>query len=122
MARLDGLLGRTYDRRLYNCAHFASEAWKLETGEDLLHLLTPLMDGADRAAARALGLLFRSVEGPRAAGVRALVVMRRPRSASHVGVYLRGRVLHLHENGPEFLPPDVATRGFTDATYYIRRA
>lgn len=118
---LDALMGREYDRHRYNCAHFAAEVWRLETGEELLPLLTPLMDPRAPRVPRELGLMFRSHDGVPGRGVRAIVVMRRAGSASHVGVFLRGRVLHLHERGPEFLPPAVASRGFETVTYYVRR-
>lgn len=118
---LDSLMERRYDRVRYNCAHFAADVWRLETGEELLPLLAPIMDQRAPRVPRELGLLFRSHDGRPDDRTRALVVMRRAGSASHVGVFLRGRVLHLHERGPEFLPPHVATRGFETVSYYTRR-
>ena len=113
-------MGRTYNRQRYNCAHFAADVWQSETGEDLLHLLTPLMSRRP-SVPRELGELFRRHPGRPDRRTCALAVMRRPGSASHVGVYLRGRVFHLHERGAEALPPDVASRGFDEVAYYVRR-
>lgn len=103
----------------YNCLHFARDVWLAETGEDLEERLSGLLGSAaegrraarhrpDRSAMRRLD----APEDP------CLVLMRRPRSQPHAGVYLRGRVLHLTERGAEFHEPGVAARGFSKLEYY----
>jgi hypothetical protein len=44
--------------------------------------------------------------------------MQRPKTPPHIGVFLRGKVLHLKESGAEFQPLDVASFGFTKMGFY----
>jgi hypothetical protein len=101
----------------YDCAAFAAEVYLAETGID-----------ADRAApgllrAQFAGKIprttrrgFREISAPTAL---CFVIMRRPRSPLHVGIFIRGRVLHLKQNGVEYQPLHVATRTFTKVQFAV---
>lgn len=113
---VDGFLDRRYDRKTYDCLHFTRDVWMAATGEDLGDSLATLLErGPARKLARAHRRLFQRLDRPEDP---CLVLMRRPRTAPHAGVYIRGRVLHLWDGGAEFMPPEVASRGFTTVGYY----
>lgn len=113
---LDQFFSRTYDRNKYNCGHFASEVWKHETNEDISGALTGiLVPMPERKAELTARRSFRSLPVPVSP---CLVLMRRNGCVPHVGVYLRGRVLHITERGVQFQPLDIATVGFKVIGFY----
>lgn len=99
-------MGRRHRGPEYSCLHFAAEAWALLTGEDLVERL---------GAGLRSGSRFERLARPSSP---CLVLMRRPRAPSHVGVYLRGSVAHLTERGVRLEHPDIATLGYSEVRYY----
>jgi cell wall-associated NlpC family hydrolase len=99
---LGDLIHKQFDLRNYNCYHFARDVWRHVTGKELpgvacprtlLHaheIVTTYTDplDADRP-------MFRELYGAKSP---CIAVFSR-RGASHVGVYLDGRVLHLGVSG-----------------------
>lgn len=113
---LDSFFDRRYNRQTYNCAHFVCDVWRSLTGRDIgTELEGFLKPPKERWTDPALRRKFRKLEKPESP---CLVVMQRLRSVPHVGVYVRGKVIHLHESGVEFLPLEVATRGFNKLGFY----
>lgn len=113
---VDRFLNRTYHRDEYNCAHFAAEVWAYETGDDIGAALTGfLAPMRDRQADWSLRRDLRALAFPVSP---CLVLMRRPRTTPHVGVYLRDRVLHITESGVVFQPLEIATLGFKVVGFY----
>lgn len=113
---LDSFFERQYNRDTYNCAHFACDVWERLTGQDIREELVGfLQPPKGRYTDPALRRKFKKLEAPESP---CLVLMQRPKSVPHAGVYVRGMVIHIHERGVEFLPPEVATRGFTRIGYY----
>lgn len=113
----DDLMSRPYDERAWNCAHFAAEVWRRETGEEIVDLLTPATRPGGRIP-RVLGSLFeRSAQAPRL----ALAVLRRKRERPHLGILVRGRLVHLRPTGVESMAPEIAVLGYDSVTYYVRR-
>jgi hypothetical protein len=109
--RVDAFLDRRR-RKGYDCLNFTTEVWLALTGEDLrgrLHELT--------GPGRRVGSAPRRFEKLACPQDPCLVVMHGRLGNPHIGVYLRGRVLHLL-NYPEFTQLEVATRGFTRVSYY----
>lgn len=113
---VDKLLGKTYNRDAYNCVHFLVDAWRHLVGQDLSARLAGfLRPAAARGVVAPARHDFARLDAPCSP---CIVLMHRPRSAPHVGMYYRGRVLHIHEHGVEYQPIDVASRGFTKLRYY----
>ena len=109
MQSIDFYLGK-FKRPGYNCLDFATEVWLDATGEDLHErlqgLYVPRQDRHIHSSHLRAFERFASPVEP------CLVLMHRRRVEPHLGVYLRQKVLHLGPYGVEFLPLDVASRGF----------
>jgi len=113
---IDAFFHRKYNRETYNCAHFVSDVWENLTGEGISHKLGGLLrPPKTRQASFALRREFKRLEAPESP---CIVLMQRHGSAPHVGIFVRGRVLHIHEMGVEFQPIDVASRGFEKIGFY----
>lgn len=114
---LDDLFWKQYDRQNYNCAHFARDVWQIETGADITETLSGfLLPPGERKVDPGLRRKFKRLSKPVSP---CIVLMHRPKSVPHVGVYLRGKVIHLHEKGVEFVSMDIATRGFKKMGFYV---
>lgn len=100
---VDPYFARTFHRETYNCLHFARDVWRDATGEDL--------DTRLHGLRRRLKRIERPTDP-------CLVLMQRPNSQPHVGIFIRRSVLHITELGVEFQPVDVASRGFKTVRYY----
>ncbi len=114
MPTIDHLLEREYDRKTYNCRHFAAEAWELLTGDTRLHDIdeTDLQAGQLRTLFRA----YRRVDGP--TDTPTIVLMENLRGELHIGVCRRRRLLHLGEDGALNLPFDASLYTYRNFRFY----
>jgi hypothetical protein len=114
---VDQFMTRQYDRKNYNCLHFASDVWETLFGVNLRAHLDGLISGA--IAARKVGMphrhAFKRMAGPADPGI---VIFRHPQMTPHVGVCLSGKVLHLTPRGVQFISESVAGYAFKSRTYY----
>lgn len=113
---IDNFLDRRYNRRSYNCAHFVADVWEAETGEPIREALDgflapPRARRVDWSQRRH----FTRLEAPRSP---CLVLMDRPKSTPHVGMFLRGRVAHIQPVGVQFMPLDIVTLGYKTVRFY----
>lgn len=114
---VDIYLNRTFDRSKYNCLDFVREVWLDLKGIDLaIPLQAVFGPPAVRTPTRKMFREFQKISTPQSP---CLVLMERPHAAPHIGIFIRGRVLHLSELGVEFQPIDVASRAFTSVRYYV---
>lgn len=113
---VDKFLNKSYDASKYNCAHLVAEAWKDETGVDIAHTLAGfLLPPADRRVILSECRHFTPIPAPVSP---CIVLMQQRRRAPHVGIFLRGRVLHIKRSGVEFQPLDVVKIGFSRVRFY----
>lgn len=114
---IDEFFFRRFNPQTYNCTHFTAEVWAQLTGDDLAHKLGRLLtDALDvRQLTRGIVRNFSRLDAP---VDPCLIVMQRARSAPHIGVYVRGKVLHIHDRGVEYQPVDVASRCFQTVTFF----
>jgi hypothetical protein len=114
---VDKFLHLRYDERNYNCAHFFCDAWEELVGfsvrEALQGFLAPPSER--RAELGTIKRAFTRLDGPRSP---CLVLMDRPHTAPHVGLFYEGRVLHILESGVQYMPVHIATFGFRLVRYY----
>lgn len=114
---IDKFLDRVYIEDKYNCFDFVREVWQDLTGIDIGGLQTPKMDRRglkgdwDYTAAK-----WVRIDAPKDPCV---VLFMRARAIPHVGVYIRGKVLHLPKgSNVRFEDLSVASLGFTRLSYY----
>lgn len=100
----------------YNCLHFSSDVWEMLTGVSIREQLTVFL--ADHTAQRARRDVVRQFEELISPEDPCLAVMQRPRGVPHVGIYVRGKIFHIHETGVEYQPVKVAMRGFKVVRFY----
>lgn len=105
---LDDYLAKEHRGVDYNCLHFAREAWRDLTGEDL--------PATELRITKKVVKSFKRLDNP---VDPCVVLMRRKFATPHIGIYYRGKVLHLRESGAEFFPLPVATLGFTTVRFYL---
>lgn len=113
---IDPFFSRVYNADTYNCAHFASELWQALTGEDIAWKLGGLLSPFDQRTVRPR--MFRDFTRLAQPESPCLVIMVRPRTPSHVGVYYEGRVAHITGIGVHYQPVDVASMCFQVVRYY----
>lgn len=116
----DDYLMRRFDLRAYNCWHLVRDVWRDMTDVDLGDLTpssleTPALVGAARDASD--GPEFVQVERQRT----CIVLFERPGTMPHVGIMLRGRVLHLRPDGVRYQLLEAAQLGFRSVTFYWPR-
>ena len=103
----------------YNCAHFVADAWEAEglgnIRETLEGFLYPVGKRRVEPSKRSHVIKLDKPVSP------CLVLFRRKLSEPHVGLYIRGRVLHLTDSGPIRQLPDIASMGYQKTRYYAIR-
>ena len=103
----------------YNCAHFVADVWEQETGEDIRPILTGFLTTKDKRTAKP-NLIhdLKRIDGPASP---CIVLFRRARATPHVGIFLRGRVLHLTDKGPIRQLLALARIGYSSVRFYAPR-
>lgn len=105
---VDKWLNKVYRDDKYTCSDFTREVWLDLTGIDIAPALQGLLQAHDgRGLRKAHVAHFKVLAGP---CDPCLVVMQRPRSPVHIGVYLRGKILQITERGVEFRTVAIATQ------------
>ncbi|CAB3959608.1 hypothetical protein [Achromobacter piechaudii] len=111
---IDFLLCRVYDRKTYNCLHFAADAWEHLTGDRRLREVKE-----DELAAGRLSALFRSmhkITGPSV--LPSIALMETLQGEAHIAVCVRGRLLHINESGASFFPVEAQTALYRNMRFY----
>lgn len=113
---IDHLFNRVYDINTYNCVHFLCEAWKHVTGQNLSHRLEGFLQPASaRVFKKSEIKQLTKLEGP---ADPCIVVLHKPRHSPHVGMFLRGKVLHISALGVQYQPLHVVQIGFNRVSFY----
>jgi len=112
----DQYFGRKYGRRSYNCARFAADVWRDLTGQDLSKELAGTMAGRGEAKAAVSDMRrFKRLPAP---VDPCLVLFQFHRESPHVGVFTRGKVLHITAKGVQFQPVCAVGIGAKRVGYY----
>lgn len=113
---VDVYLDRTYDRKHYNCGHFVADVWFDLTGDDISEAISGLVAPTGKGRANLAQLrAFKRITKPESP---CIALLSPPRGQTHVGIYLRGSVLHITETGVAFDHLEVATIGYAHARFY----
>jgi hypothetical protein len=101
----------------YDCLNFARDVWLDIKGIDLaIKLQGAFGPPSGRTPRRQFFREFQKISKPQDP---CLVLFERPRAAPHIGVFIRGRVLHLKETGVQFQPLDVISFQFKTVRFYV---
>lgn len=101
---VDAYLDRPYRQGQYTCLEYASEVWMALGGRELAHDWATLRHS------------FARVQRPQ----EPCIALFRSGSRTHVGVYLRGKVLHLTErDGAQHVPLHVVATWFRTVRFYV---
>lgn len=115
---IDKYFSKKYDIDNYNCAHFVAEVWKEETGNDIRENLAGYLEPSGaRRVSMSQRRAFKRLERPCSPCV---VLFQSHRIAPHVGIYLRGRVLHISsKQGVRFDELSAASIGYKKVGYFV---
>jgi hypothetical protein len=111
---IDDLLQCSYSES-FNCWDFALLAWERLTGKKLPRVLEGHTLPAMRAALDECKVSFKPIEAPISP---CFVLFERNVTAPHIGVFYKGRVLHMNERGAFWVPISDAARGYQRTSYY----
>lgn len=117
MFSIEKFIVREYDAKNYNCWHFACEVWSSLTGQTYTADPVDKLDNVAYLHERALQMTgqFVTLDGPRDP---CFVLMRRQRLTPHVGIFMKGNILHLNERGAFYASADHVTAIFPTVTYH----
>lgn len=103
---IDNLLDRVWSKN-YTCNEFACEAWKQITGKDLSKRMFSYLNGKGR---------FKRLDKP----ISPCLVFftNNARSASHVGLFYEGKLLHLSPKGVQYIPLELVAMNFKETRFY----
>jgi len=103
---IDRYLQRNFKLRGYNCWSLVREFWQDTQGVDL----GPVIGFNDSKK-----LEYVKLEKPESP---CIVLLLNPRQIPHVGVYWKGKVLHIKQSGAQYVPLNVASFGFKEVEFY----
>lgn len=113
---IDKFFGRKHHPKTYNCAHFVcdvlAELKSPEMGELLKGFLCAKKDRKIlKDDLSKITVLQKPVD-------LCVVLMQRPKASTHVGIYLKGKVLHLSSQSVQYQPLDVVAFGFKRVRFF----
>lgn len=111
---VDNYFQAEYVPRKYTCHNFADDVWHDITGRCFGQDLIDLLDKGKTFPG--MRKRFVRLQHP----VDPCIALFKPRAGNdnHVGVYLRGRILHLGETGVKFQTLDTAIIGYREIRFY----
>lgn len=113
---VDKYLNKVYDKRAYNCAHFVAEVWSDMFDYDLSIALTGFMRPRKERHVSIKDLrCFKRIDAPESP---CIVLLQNYKEPPHVGIYLRGRVLHIQQSGVNFELLETVSVPFKKVSFY----
>lgn len=103
-------------RKDYNCLSFVREVWLAMTGDDIQERLGRLLDSVTKTGKVSVSSVkgFEWLNEPVSP---CFIVMQQYKFVPHVGIYLKGRILHMTERGVQYQPLLVARAYYTNIRY-----
>lgn len=113
---IDQFFGKKYHPRDYNCAHFVCDVLAAVKSPVMGELLRGFLCAKKNRKAlkddlSKIILLNAPIDW-------CVVLFQRPKAATHVGIYLNGRVLHLSKQSVQYQPLDVVALGFKKVRFF----
>jgi hypothetical protein len=110
MSSIDKYFGAVYNRKTFNCLHFTAKVWASETS----HTFQGIYDFLNGKCALSTARRFKKLDKP----ISPCIVVFKGGLELHIGVYLRGKVLHICPDGVQYQPLDLVSIGFTETKFY----
>tara|TARA_R110000850_G_scaffold275141_2_gene413776 strand:+ start:539 stop:898 length:360 start_codon:yes stop_codon:yes gene_type:complete len=105
---------KRYDDEIYNCLHFAVDAYHDISGHDMGLYVSELMTGRDKRRVIVRKLKeFKPIINPINT---CLAVMHG--AELHIGIYHDGKIIHFNEQGVQAQPPYIAEINHGRIKYY----
>ncbi len=114
MASVDQYFGFNYDRTKFNCLHFAKLVWANETGAKIEDEIFNFDRWNKNKVSNKFARKFVKLKKP----VSPCIAIFKGRIETHIGIFIRGKILHLTENGVQFQPVDVVSMTFFKVRFY----
>lgn len=108
---IDKWFVKRYDYHKYNCLHFASDVWMDLKGYPMNQKFFDLWRQQKVKGLGAHMQRIPALESP-------CIVLFTGGAETHVGVYFKGRVLHLCERGVQYLPLISVAASFRRVRFY----
>lgn len=94
------LMARQYDENTYHCVHFVVDAWRVLLDEDISADFSGMLTPLESASVMPLWPdLFVEIDNPQKP---CIVVLRKGDRTPHMGMWYKGKILHLREEGPHY--------------------
>lgn len=114
---LNEFLSRQYDEDKYHCVHFLCDVWEHATGDDIRprfgKLLNEALNAKNIIAPMRMG--FEKLDKP---VNPCIVLFQGKKMQPHVGMWFNRKVIHLWEEGAEYIPIKIAALGFNGFRFY----
>lgn len=119
MKSLDNFLTKQYDRDHYHCVHFAIDVAKYLFDKDYSIYFLGFTSNLDllEKVKKATLIKGKKTFKPKNGDIVLMTGLNHELS-SHVGIYYDDRIIHLTENGVQFLPPLTLSRFYRKVKFY----
>lgn len=109
-------LDRRYNLKTYNCVHFACDVFEDFTGSNIKEIFQGLLlCKAQRVAdLKSLRKMIKS----KVPVSPCIVLLQAHKTEPHVGVYIRGRVLHIQPSGVRYEELSVVSALYKKVSFY----
>ena len=106
-------MDKVFDHTSYTCIDFTYELWLKEYNIDLKSMIHGFITGA--ALNRRMLRMFKHISKP---VDPCLAVFQPTRGSSHIGTYVRGRIIHITRSGVQFQPIETILPQFKSVKFY----
>lgn len=118
MAILDDLYLSRYDRKTYNCAHFAGEVWRRLTGDSCIAQVAEVYTHGKLPPYKQFRRMVRGFKQVDNRSPLAIVLCEPPFDDLHIGVLQDGHLIHLTPSGVECFELSVYEKLYHNMRFY----
>lgn len=110
MQSVDNYFGEIYNRKANNCLHFAAKVWADQTNVEFQGVFDFLHGKCSLSTAKK----FKYLKKPHS----PCIAVFKGKFETHIGIYIRGKILHLTESGVLFQRIEDASISFYKVRFY----
>jgi len=110
------LMSKSHDAQNYHCGHFLLDAWMFITKQDISCAIGGLLLPLDQCNMKGCDLTkLKWIDEPEDP---CIMSMRNARGLGHVGIYVKGKMLHLAQHYPCIIPLEQVMTHYRGLRYY----